>query len=252
MAKRRKRKQKTPIWKRLVYLLAILSGGGGVGGWAFKDHPALQALYTLATGQAPPQVTPTGFIRPASTGGRSAAGSVARAVVNVLRPRDDFRKPGVYQVTIAKVQLDPKVFRSGHTADLQARVSRLDTHGREQTLWDSKNFGERRVVVGQDELSAGWPYRPFEVEWKPGEPLVVEVFDRNGGLFEPVRFVVAAPSEEPREFPLKSGEFPLEKPRLLSRRDDPQVGRIVFRTERVADLPVPAIADDTDRPIIIK
>ena len=58
-------------------------------------------------------------------------------------------------------------------------MHKLDARGRDTTLWDAKAYGERLAVVGKDDLTAGWPNRPFQVEWNPGDQFVLEVYDRQ-------------------------------------------------------------------------
>ena len=47
-------KKKTSLLKRAVYfvLMMVTGGGAGVGGWAFKDHPQLQALVVAVLGKS--------------------------------------------------------------------------------------------------------------------------------------------------------------------------------------------------------
>ena len=47
-------------------------------------------------------------------------------------------------------------------------MKKLDAAGREGDVWDAKSFGSRLAVVGKDDLTAGWPDRPFQVAWNPG------------------------------------------------------------------------------------
>jgi hypothetical protein len=239
------RKPRRPSWfRRLVYLLMLVSGGGG--GWMVKDHPRVQALWTLLTG------TPADGDGAVPDGGGS--GSLATVVAGLLKAPEEFRKPGTYQVTIPRVQLDPGLFKAGHTVDIQARVLKVDPRGRSTTLWETKPYGERLAVAGKDELSAGWPQRPFQVEWNPGERLLVEVYDRRPGLFvEPKRFHLAPPDPEPREFPLKPGTFPLEPADRPNPPVDPRNNTIVLRSQRVGDLPATATSRaDDGRPLVIK
>ena len=207
MTKARK-KQGPSLFRRLTYLLVIISGGGaGLGSWAFQDDPRLLALWTLVTG------------KPAEADKTALDGSLVTEVVDALKPRDSFGQPGVYQVTVAQVQLDQKLFKPGHTVNIQAKVKRLDPEGRDTTLWDAKTFGERLAVVGRDELTAGWPHRPFQVDWTPGDQLVLEVYDAKTNLFAaPTRFTLATTDGSANEFPLKSGDFALE---LVSKNSSP-------------------------------
>jgi len=237
-----KPRKKPSLFLRLLYLTVLLSGGGaGVGGWALKDHPRAQALWTLVTG------------KPADDSEVELDGSLVTQVVDALKPRDQFRQPGTYQVTITKVELDQKLFKAGHTVDIQARVKKLEPGGRDKTLWDAKAFGERLAVVGKDELTAGWPHRPFQVEWNPGDQLVLEVFDARTGLFaQPRRFTLA--QADSSEFPLRSGDFPLEPIQRPDPPVEPRNNHVVLASQRVGGSPSedhspPQVAE---RPIVIK
>jgi len=246
------RKKKPSLLRRLVYLIVLLSGGSGVGGWLFKDHPAIQAAWTLVTG------------KPADEAAKDVDDTLKAAVAGVINPADSFAEPGTYQVSIPKVHLDPALFRAGHTVDIQARVLRVDPRGTDTTLWESKSFGEQLAVVGKDELVAGWPNRPFHVAWKPGQQIVVEVFDRRPGLFvEPRRFIFSTSDVELHAFPLKPGTFPLEPTQMPDPPTDTRNNQIVLQSERVGNLPggqrgdenrrqAPPQTADADSPIIIK
>jgi hypothetical protein len=250
----RARKSRRPsLFRRLAYLLMLVSGGGaGVGGWMLKDHPRVQALLAMVTG------------KPLDDRGGKEPESPVDAVVDLLKPVDSFSQPGTYQVTIRQVHLDPNLFKAGHTVDIQAKVVRQDGQGRSTTLWDTVSFGERLAVAGRDELIAEWDHRPFQVQWSPGDRLTVEVYDRRAGLFaQPKRFVLATPEPEPREFPLKPGTFPLqpEAPKP-DPRVDPRNVSIVLESRRVGDLGSPAqdrtpsqstsASASEDAPIVIK
>ncbi len=244
------KRQKPSLLRRLTYLLLLATGGGaGIGGYAFKDHPAVQAIWALVMG------------KPAGDDASPGDGSLLSDALDVLKtkPRDDYRRPGIYHVTIKKVELDRALFKAGHTVDIQARVHKLDARGRDSTLWDSKPYGERLAVVGKDELSAGWPNRSFQVEWQPGEQIVLEVSDRKTGLFaEPKRFILASADPVAGEFPLKTGDFPLEPAQKPDPPVDPRVTHVVLQSELAGEssprTPT-AVAERTapaDRPIVIK
>lgn len=246
------RKKKPSLFRRLVYLLVLLSGGSGVGGWWFKDHPVVQAVWTAVTG------------KPADEAAKDVDETLKAAVAGVLKPADSFTQPGTYQVTIPQVHLDPTLFRAGHTVDIQARVLKVDSRGTDTILWESKPFGEQLAVAGKDELVGGWPNRPFHVAWQPGQQIVVEVFDRRPGLFvEPRRFIFSTSDVQLREFPLKPGTFPLEPTQMPNPPVDPRSNQIVLQSQRVGDLPggergderrqqAPPQTADADSPIIIK
>jgi hypothetical protein len=203
----------------------------------------MQALWTVLTGN------PT----LASTADRDT--SLLTDVVDALKPADDFGQPGTFQVTINAVQLDPSVFKPGHTVDIQAKVCKLGSGGPETTLWESKSYGERLAVVGRDVLTAGWPHRPFQVEWGPGDELVLEVYDAKPGLFnQPQRFTLSPADSGTPAFPLKSGDFPLAPARKPARPLDPRINHVVLQSVRLGgsrpqDQRTTQVAE---RPIVIK
>lgn len=247
----RARKKRPSLFRRIAYLLMMVSGGGaGVGGWLLKDHPRVQALLAIVTGKPL-----------ANELGKDSADPVAE-VADLLEPAASFTQPGTYQVKIRQVHLDPNLFQAGHTVDIQAKVLRRDEQGHTTTLWDTVAYGERLAVAGRDELIAGWDHRPFEVAWSPGDRLTVEVYDRRTGLFaQPQRFFLADPESAPREFPLRPGTFPLQpEARKEDPRVDPRNVRIILESRRVGDLNATAgdrtasreASGSDDAPIVIK
>ncbi|MFI5457050.1 MAG: hypothetical protein ACHRXM_16515 [Isosphaerales bacterium] len=237
-----RKRQKPSLIRRLVYLLVLVSGGSaGVGGWAFKDHPRVQALWTLVTGT------------PADRASPALDRLLVSGAIDALKPHDDFRRPGIFQVTIKKVELDPSLFKAGRTVDIQTKVHKLGSQGRDTTLWDSRSYGQRLAVVGKDELSAGWPNRPFQVEWMPGELLVLEVSDCKAGLFaQPRRFTLAGSDPAAGEFPLKTGDFPLEPAQKPDPPVDPRISHVVLSSQRAGDLGHQDPTEIAERPIVIK
>ena len=230
-------------FRRLVYFAILLISGSGAGGYAFQDHPVVQSLLNAIVGKSADGSAPT------------LDGTLVTDVVDALKPRDSFSQPGLYQVTVANVALDQKLFKPGHTVDIQARVRKVNGAGREATLWDAKSFGSRLAVVGKDELTAGWPDRPFQVEWKPGDQFVLEVYDARTGLFiEPRRFTLAQDSSAATEFPLRSGDFPLESAQKSDSPVNPRTNHVVLKTERLRNLSSASQGPTqvAERPIVIK
>jgi hypothetical protein len=242
-----RKKTKRSRIKRLFYYLVLLASGSGIGGWALKDHPAVQALVTLVTGDA----------------SKNNPSDVEKALVSdvagLLNKGPDFTQPGVYQVTINKVELAQALFKPGHTVDIQAKVTRRDASGQEAMVWDSRNFGERLAVVGKDSLTAGWPNRPFHVEWNPGQVVFLEIYDRKNGFFAaPKRFTLSS-SNGGADFPLKTGDFQLDCHQKADASLDPRLTHVVLNSQLVGDVKTapasqtPAqVAGATDRPIVIK
>jgi hypothetical protein len=235
-------RKKRSLLKRLIYLFLIASGGSaGLGGWAIKDHPRVQAILTLLTG------------KPADLSSPDADSSLLSQAMGTIKPPADFRSAGVYRVTIRKVELDEALFQAGHTVDIQSTVQKVDAHGRKTTLWDSRPYGERLAVVGKDELSAGWPNRTFQVEWKPGDHVILDVSDRRTGLLaEPRRFTLASSDSAAAEFPLKTGDFPLEPAPKHQRPVDPRNSHVVLRSERAGQIEHQGPTEMAERPIVIK
>jgi hypothetical protein len=241
-----RRKKKQSFFRRLIYFVLLASGSGaGIGGYAFKDHPTVQALLSLV-GADSDQDHPSDVEK-----------SLVGDVVDVLRKRPDFSRAGVYQVTINNVELAQAMFRPGHTVDIQAKVTRRDAGGQDTVVWDSRNYGERLAVVGKDALTAGWPNRPFQVEWSPGEVVFLEIYDRKNGFFAaPKRFTLSS-TNGGADFPLKTGDFQLEAKQRQDPPVDPRLNHIVLNSQLIGDLKsspdAPAqVAADSDRPIVIK
>jgi hypothetical protein len=241
-----RKKKKPSLFKRLIYFLLLASGSGaGLGGFVFKDHPTVQAFLTLLAGDD------------GKASAADAEKSLMGGVADLLKKGPDFSQPGVYQVTINKVELAEAMFRPGHTLDIQAKVTARDSRGQDAILWDSRHYGERLAVVGKDSLAAGWPNRPFQVEWRPGQVLFLEVYDRKTGLFAaPKRFTLSS-TNGGADFPLKSGDFQLEPVQKPDSSVDPRANHIVLSSLRVGDAKgapqsPSQVATDDDRPIVIK
>jgi hypothetical protein len=240
-----RKKKKRSLFKRLIYYFVLLASGSGIGGWALKDHPAVQALLTLVAGDA------------SKDDPSDVEKALVGEVVDQLKKKPDFTQPGVYQVTINKVELAEALFKPGHTVDIQAKVTRRDASGQDALVWDSRNYGERLAVVGKDSLTAGWPNRPFQMEWHPGEVVFLEVYDHRNGLFAaPKRFTLSS-SNGGADFPLKTGDFQLDCHQKSDPQLDPRLTHVVLNSRVVSNLKntakTPArVADDSDRPIVIK
>jgi hypothetical protein len=136
-------------------------------------------------------------------------------------------------------------------------VTRRDVRGQDAIVWESRNYGERLAVVGKDDLNFGWPNRPFQVEWSPGQVVFLEIFDRKNGLFAPPKRFTLSSSNGSADFPLKTGDFTLEPQRQPEPPLDPRLNHIVLSSQLVGDLKDRAqspsqVATDSDRPIVIK
>ena len=223
---RKKPRAKRPLLRRVLYFLLMIMTGGtaGVGGWCFKDYPELQPILALFLGRVDDQVQ----VDEPRPGGLAKAKAVLVDVFSRIPNR-----PGVYTVRIDEVRLDPAQFTKGHTVDIQARVRQVDEQGRESIVWESKTYGENLAMVGRDELSANWSNRPFEIDWRAGDQVIVEVWDRRAGLFSPTRFTMARPG--PNAFPLASGTHALEVASRSRSAAESDLNRIVLDSRRSGD-----------------
>ena len=219
------RKKPKSLFRRLIYFVVMLltGGGAGIGGWAFRDHPQMRALLGMVMNKGQDE----------SGEGVDLKSAVVSAVSGVLK--DDARQPGVFKVKITEIKLDTKLFKEGRTVDIQARICKLHEGQKPVTVWESKAYGENLAVAGKDDLTARFVDRPFEIEWSPGDQIVVDVWDRKGILFERRELKMARP--EPGYFPLASGIHALEVTGRGGSSLDSEENRIVFQTKRVGAAP---------------
>ena len=59
-------------------------------------------------------------------------------LLSILPQKDSFTTAGTFEVTIAKVSVDPAEFRQGRHVDMQVKVSKKHANGQQQLLWDSR------------------------------------------------------------------------------------------------------------------
>jgi hypothetical protein len=146
-------------------------------------------------------------------------------------------KDGVYTVTITKIVLDPQEFKKGETVDIQVLVKHTNKDGKEATIWDSSKHGDNLREVGENELAVNFNETPFEITWRSGDQITVEVWDRKG-------------MSDTRHAWYKTGasdkEFGLNSTRTLTLLDgdsarNPRVGgtnQVVFDAKHKGDIPV--------------
>ncbi len=240
--------KKNSLFRRLIYFVVMLvtGGGAGVGGWAFKDHPRIQALISMVAGKA----------EESASDGTDLKSKLTSVVAGVLQ--EDPRQPGRYKVKISEIQLDPKLFKTGHTVDIQARVLKIDDQRNETVVWESKTYGENLAVVGKDDLTAAFVNRPFEIDWAPGDKVVVEVWDRKGILFD--RRDLKMSLSEPGVFPLASGTHALAVSGRSGSELDSELNRIVLQSQHIGDAQARRTTNSrtedpdqvAERPIVIK
>ena len=213
--------KKKSLKQKFIAMVMVLTGGAGIGGWQLKDYPVVKSLVSKVTGE--------------EINGDTTLKDVARkGVSRLVETTLDSKKPGVFEVSIDELNLDPAAFKRGQKIDIQARVRSTNSEGVERIVWDSATLGSQRAVVGRDELSASWADRPFQVDWAPGESLVVEVYGKQL-LSDRVLFQTSA--QDPTSFPLRSGKQSLLSVTggRKSAGDEPEAeSRIVLSSKRVS------------------
>jgi hypothetical protein len=187
-----RKQEKKSLFKRLMWLIMVLTGGGaGVGGLELTDHPILSQLLAYVREQVDGDATPIEMVRD--------------GIVGQLDSLSSFRRKGVFEVRVSRIAVGEEGFSKGQTLNLQARVWRVGAgpDRKDEMIWTSRNFGDRLAVVGRDDLSAGWPDRPFSVEWEPGQSYRLEVWNVRGLRASRLYEITA---DDPHSFPLSTGD----------------------------------------------
>lgn len=201
--------------RRLRYLIVLVTGGLGVGGWHLKDHPVVQQIIQGITQGDPDAPLLDGKI-------------VEKAVDAIQQHTDSFHAPGAFEVTVSAVKVDPALIRSGRAGDIQVRVRKRDAQGRETVVWDSKKAGAQDAEATSKGI--GWPNDPFRADWNPGDRFSIDVWAGKGLLFTKH---LETNLGETNEFPLRPGAHNLTLDGQTLPASD--ANQIVFQSRRVAD-----------------
>lgn len=208
-------RRRTSKFKKLIFGLLALTFGGGTSlwGWFDPDVPVVgSALQKLREG---------------------LGGTPASPLLAILPQKDSFTTAGTFEVTIAKVSIDPAELRSGRHIDMQLKLSKKQFSGQQTLLWDSRFAGDRNITVGREPVTASWSDKPFLVQWQPGEDFVIEVWDRNS-LFDKTFFLFDT-SNGDREFPLRSDTFTMMHFANGRRASNPSLNSVRVESKRAAD-----------------
>ncbi len=214
-------------WTNLKYLIVLLSGSGaGLGGWQISD-----TLFGRVVERAKEDTL---------DGHEVIVGAIKEKVQTVLEQRNANFKEGRFEVRIEQLAIDSALFKSGRTIDLQVLVAKLDAQGKKLPIWNSQSVDRRTVIVGSSPIETSWHVSPFEVNWAPGDHMVIEVWDRKS-LFSTKLLERTEVIEEAGKliFPLKTGSYPLSLVSKTSREYDPAVNQVVLRSRRVGASDVP-------------
>jgi hypothetical protein len=233
MAARKQTTEKKSLFKRLMWLVMLLTGGGaGVGGMELTDYPILSHLLGLVREQVAGDATPIELVR--------------EGLVSKLDSLGAFRRRGVFEVRVSRIAVGEESFSKGQTLNLQARVWRLAgaEGGKDEMIWTSRSFGDRLAVVGKDDLTAGWPDRPFTVEWEPGQKYRLEVWNVRGLRASRLYEITA---DDPTAFPLSTGDMAPETLADGKPPAPPDAYMVKVESRRTGDLPDTGSASIADR-----
>jgi hypothetical protein len=216
-------------FSRLKLMIAgsILSGGLGLGGYEFRDHPVLAAIVRFLTGQAKP-----------------GDGTLVKAIVEeagaAAKKAKEFASAGTFEVNLKRISLDPATVGSDRSPELRAVVVRYGDDGRRQVVWQSKNASISRGGGAGDSDSdsdavavvASFEEPAFEIPWQPGDRLVVEIWERR--LLRGVKLFERADASQ-EKFPLAPGDYPLKLVASGGRGEDPGRNILTVDAKRKAD-----------------
>jgi hypothetical protein len=232
------RKRKLKWIKRLSYVILLLTGGAGLGDWNLSEESVLRQIF--------------GMVREHSGG--TGGEALKDGLVGAISRLDSFHRSGTFEVKVDRVTLDEADFREGQTVDIQARVLRVGNGGKLAVVWDSRKYGPRPAVVGRDELTAGWPERPFEIAWQPGDRLLLEVWNCKGLRIS--RLFVIDRIGDDDEFPLRSGTLSIGLHADGTPVRDPKANTIALESRRLRETPAAADVDDVtelaEKPLVIR
>ncbi len=140
---------------------------------------------------------------------------------------------GVYRVTIEKVVLDPQEFEEDAEVDIQVVIRKITSDGDESFPWRSRDYGENIREVGKDSLATNWAETPFEISWRHGDQIIVEVWEDEDYR----KFAHFKSDADSQEFPLKgTRELKiLDGDREIAGRKG-GTNQIVFTHERTGDI----------------
>jgi hypothetical protein len=211
------RRKKSTKWKWAAYAAMFLGTSGGGGGYLLKDHPMLASLLQSILGD----------VQEDKPVGEAVAGRIKQVVSD--------RVAGRFEVKVKSVQLGAEASENRRAPSLQLVVKRQDAQGVTKTVWESEPVPAKQEV-GNGPWAADFSASPFQVDWKPGEEVFVEVVQTRG-FRRPTTFVMHDPKTD--RFPLAQGSHTLK----MDGVDNPSgKNTITFQTSRLGNLAVDATA----------
>jgi hypothetical protein len=230
-AKAEKSEKPPKSWFSRVKLMiagSILSGGLGLGGYEFRDHPILAAIVKFLTGQSKP-------------GDGTLVKAIVEEVGTATKKAKQFEGEGTFEVNLKEISLDPATLGNDKAPELRAVVVRYDDDGKRQIVWQSKNATVRPAAGKSDPIVAAFDEEPFEVAWKPGDRFVIEIWTRR--LLRGVKLFERADASQ-EKFPLAPGEYPLKLVANGARSADAAASSVTFEAKRKDDEASSRVARD--------
>ncbi len=244
---------KTLERKVKALVLLVLTGGIGVGGYTYRDHPIVRQLLGKAKEEAEANGIDVAKVEDEAKAALKVVatdlGKKAEDELGVLektvKDRADVDRPGTFEVAVAAVRVDPDEFRAGRSAELDVRIIRHPRKGDDSVVWEAK--ATARASDDTDGLlELSWAKHPFRVDWSPGDEYTIEVRDRKLlGLSEPTWFSLDLDADG--GFPLRSKTYHLAAKADGKPTRDPSANAIILKSHRLDDDPAPAVAEGEGR-----
>jgi hypothetical protein len=239
--------------KAKALILLVLTGGVGVGGYTYRDHPIVRQLLGKAKEEAEANGIDVAKVEDAAKDalkvvaadlGKKAEDGLG-ALEKAAADKVNIDRPGRFEVAVAAVRVDPEEFRAGRSAELDVRVIRHPAKGDDSVAWEAK--ATARASDDTDGLlELSWAKHPFRVDWAPGDEYTIEVRDRKLlGLSEPTWFTLDLDADG--GFPLRSHTYHLARRADGKATRDPSANAIILKSHRLDDDPAPAVAEGDRR-----
>ena len=174
-----RRKERTSLFRRLFYFVIVLDQRRRGRGLRVTGSSRRPVAVELVTGKPRWSRAP----RPTARWSRTSSTPSSPAIRSASQGCTRWPSPRLSSTRNCSNRGIPSISRPGCASS--ARRPGRDALGC-QVVRIAAGRG------GKDELTAGWPDRPFQVEWNPGDQFVLEVYDARMGLFiQPRRFTLA-------------------------------------------------------------
>ncbi len=220
-SKSKEKSSESFLYKRIKYMLfaSLLSSGVGYGGYQLKDYPIIAQILSLVSGDS-----------------KLGDGNLAQALVaglgNAEKKLKEFSQEGAFDVTLKEISIDPAVVSNENSPELRAVIVRYDDSGERQVVWQSKNATIQRPDGDKGALLAQFEDPPFEIRWRPGDRLVVEVWQKR--LLRGVKLFERADASA-EKFPLSPGDYPLKLVASGVKSTSPALNSLALEAKRKVD-----------------